>query len=83
LAEHVGDHEGDAAVGELIGGHILQPFGQEGGDVHVERRRSRERLRVARPSKPLVALRTIGRHVHEIAFLAPDNVVLQLIQERV
>jgi hypothetical protein len=83
LAEDVGNHEGHAAVRELIGGHILQPLGKEGGDVHVERRCSGKRLRVARPSEPLVALRTIGRDVHEIALLPPDDVVLQLVQELV
>ena len=43
----------------------------------------REHLRIAGPTEPLVALRTVGRHVEEIAFLPPDDVVLQLVDQRV
>ena len=42
----------------------------------------REDLRVARPAQPLVALRAVGRHVEEVALLPPEDVVLELVDER-
>ena len=42
-----------------------------------------EDLDVAGPAQPLVALRTVGGHIHEIAFLAPHDVVLQLVEQRI
>ena len=42
----------------------------------------REHLRVAHPPEPLVALRAVGRHVDEVALLPPDDVVLELVDQR-
>ena len=36
---------------------------------------------VARPSQPLVALRAVGGNVEEVALLAPDDVLLELVDE--
>ena len=74
---------GNGAAGFLIGGHVLQPFGVEGRDIGVEAGGAGEDLGIAGPAQALIALRAVGRDVHEIAFLAPLNVVLQLIDHRI
>src|SRR5215218_4859690 len=60
-----------------FGSDVLQPLREEPRDVHVEGSGRREGLRVARPPKALIALRAIGRHIHEVALLPPLDVVLQ------
>ena len=70
-----------AAILVLIRCNILQPLGEEIRNVHIERRGRRKGLCVAGPAKPFVALRTVSRHVDEVAFLSPDDVVLELIDE--
>ena len=40
-----------------------------------------ENLGVSSPTEPLVALRAIGGNLEEIAFLSPDDVVLELVQQ--
>ena len=81
-ADDIGNHVRHAAARILIGRDVPQPFREEPRDVHVERGRPREDLRVAGPPEPLVALRTVGRHVDEVALLAPADVVLQLVHKR-
>ena len=63
----------------LVGREILQPLAEEGGNVHVESRRSREDLCITSPSQAFVPLGTVGRDVEEVSFLPPKNVGLQLI----
>ncbi len=50
---------------------------------HVEAGGADEHLGVAGPAQPLVALRAIGGHFQEIALLAPEDIVLQLVEHRV
>src|SRR5665647_1968277 len=38
---------------------------------------------VAGPAEPLVALRAVGRHVDEVAALAPDHVAVELVEHLV
>lgn len=40
-------------------------------------------LRVACPSKPLVALRAVSRYVQQVVLFTPDNVLIQLVQKRI
>ena len=77
-----GHDVGHAPVRELVGGHVPQPLREEAGHVHVEGGGAREDLGVARPAQALVALRAVGGHVEEVALLAPDDVVLELVDER-
>ena len=71
----------DGAVRLLVGRHVAQPLGEEAGHVHVEGGGAGEDLRVARPAQPLVALRAVGGDVHEVAALAPEDVVLELVEQ--
>src|SRR5207248_6191247 len=82
-ALHVRDDAGDVAVLELRIGNILQPFGEEPRDVHVEAGSADKDLCIAGPSESLVALWTVGGDVEEVAFLAPENVVLKLVDHRI
>src|SRR5207253_5536475 len=82
-AEWIGNHPGNAATRVLIGGDICQPFREETRDVHVERRGSREHLRVSRPAEALIALRTVRGNVEKVAALTPHDVSLQLVEQRV
>ena len=68
---------------ELIRGNVLEPLGEEAGDLHVEGRGPREGLCIPGPAEALVTLRAVGRHVHEVALLPPPDVVLQLIDQRI
>jgi len=80
--KRVANHVGDGAVVLLVERQILQPFGIKAGDVMEERCRRRKNLRIARPAQPLIALGTVRGDIQKIAFLSPDDVVLQLIDQR-
>ena len=82
-AEGIRNYPGDTAARVLIGRHIRQPLREETIDVHVERGCPREHLGVPRPAESLVALRAVSRHIEKVAALSPDDVALQLIEERV
>ena len=82
-AQWIRNHPRDTAAGILIGRHIGQPLREEAGDVHVERGSPREHLGISRPAETLVALRAVRRHVEKIAALTPDDVPLQLVEQRV
>ena len=62
--------------------NVLEPLREERCHVDVEARRAREDLGVPHPAEPLVALRAIGRNRKEIPSLAPDDVLLELVEER-
>src|SRR5213079_933001 len=79
----VGNHPRDTAAWVLIGRYIGQPLREETRDIHVERGRPREHLGISCPSEPLVALRAVGGHVEKVAALPPDDVVLELVEQRV
>ena len=82
--QDVGDHERHHAVGVLLlGGQVEQPVGEERPDVEQERRGGREDGDVAGPAEPLVALRAVGGDVEEVALRAPDDVAVELVQQRV
>ena len=77
------DHMLDFTVGRLADGQIAQPFFEKSADVVNIGRGACEHLRVTRPAQPLVALRTVGRHVHKVAALTPDDVFKQAVDVRV
>ena len=80
-AQDIGNNPGQRAAPVLIGRDIAQPLREKSRDVEVERRGGREDLRVAGPAQPLVALRAVGRHVEEVAALAPYDILLQPVEE--
>ena len=82
-AQWIRNHPGYTAARVLIRRHIRQPLREETGDVHVERGSAREHLGISRPSETLVALRAVSRHVEKIAALTPDDVAMQLVEQRV
>ncbi len=61
-------------------GHVIEPLGEERGDVPVVAGGAREDLGVAQPAEPLIALRAVGRHADEVAALAPVDVAEQLAE---
>ena len=77
--EHIRHDPGHRAVLTLIGGKIRKPLREESIHIHVEGGRGREQLRITGPTQALVPLRTVGGHVDKVSFLAPQNIVLQLI----
>ena len=83
MRQDVGDHERHRAVVFLIERDILQPLGVKRSGVMIERSGSRENLRVPSPAQAFVALRAVRGDVEKISFLAPKNVVLQLIQKSI
>src|SRR5215211_9107755 len=77
-----GGHIGESAFGRLGVFDVGHPLLEEGGDVHVEGGRADEDLGVAHPTEALVALRAVGRHAEEVATLAPDDVLLEFVNQR-
>ena len=74
--QNIRNHERHGTVGGLVSSHVFEPFGEKTIDISIESRRPREHFSVARPTQSLVALRTIGRHIEEIAALSPLNIRL-------
>ena len=70
---------GHRAVGQLIGFDVAQPSAEHARDVVQERRCRAEDLDVAGPAGALVALRTVGGDVDEVAAHPPHDVVVQLL----
>ena len=62
-------------------GFVLQLFGKESLHIHVEGSCRREHLGIRGPTQALVPLRAVGGNVDKVAFLAPDNIVLKLIEK--
>src|SRR6201999_2693646 len=62
---------------------IGQPVAEERVDVVQEGGRWRERRNVTGPAQALIALRAVGWYVDEIAPHSPDDVVVELVQQRV
>jgi len=81
--QDVGHDMGYSSFRTLIGRYITQPLGKKAADQPVEHGRPGKHLGVARPSQPLVALRTVGGHVQEVALHAPLDVELKPVQQRV
>ena len=70
------------AVFALVGHDVVQPFAQKiAAVVQIAGSRGKH-LCIARPAKPLVALRTIRRHFDEVGALRPDRVFDQAIDQR-
>ena len=66
-----------------IGDERRQPALHERRGLIVVQRRAHEKLRVARPAEPLVALRAIGGGLEVVALLPPDDVVKKLVHPRI
>jgi len=73
---------GNRAVAALLGCHIPQPFAEKAFDIKIKGSRADKYLRVAGPAQPFVALRAIGRNIEKIVLLAPDNILIQPIEQR-
>ncbi len=69
-----GAMSGNAPDVVLRVGHVIEPLGEERGDVPVVAGGAGEDLGVAQPAEPLVALRAVGGHADEVAALAPVDV---------
>jgi hypothetical protein len=98
-ADHGGIRPGRAAVGadaldmrgdgghlplaSLCIGDVALPLGKEAGNVAIPGGGPAEDLGVAHPAEALVALRAVGGDLEEIAPLAPVDVALELVDERV
>ena len=79
-----GDGVGHAAVVDgLFEEQVVHELRVERGAVHVEAGGAGEDLRVARPAEALVALRAVRGHVEEVAFLAPERVREEAVDEGV
>ena len=81
ILKGIGHHMGYAALGGLVGGHILQPLAEEGVRPPKVAGRAAENLRVAGPAHALVALGAVGGHVQEVAPQPPFDVVFQLVDQ--
>ena len=77
-----GDDDRHSAVVQLVDLEVAHPAAQEGPRVHVEGGRRGKDLDVARPAH-LLALGAVGRDGEEVRLLAPEDVVLELVQARV
>ena len=51
----------------LVGSHVLQPFGIEGGCIHIEAGCGGKNLCIACPAQSLIPLGTIGGHIQEVS----------------
>ena len=76
-------HVGVRAVGRLRVEDVVAPLGDEGADVHVQRRGGEEDLRIGEPAQALVALRAVGGNGDEVAALAPVDVAPELVDQLV
>ena len=83
FAENIGRHVRIRAVGTLAVAQVLQPFAEEIPDIVVKSRGADEDLRVAGPTETLVALRTIGGDVEEVAAQTPTDVAIEVVEQRV
>ena len=80
VRQNIGDHAADAAVRELVRGHVMEPFAEEAFHIIEVGSRADEDLRVAGPAQALVPLGAVRGNVQEVAPLAPDDVGEELIQ---
>ena len=69
--QHIRDDMRNTAILQLIRRHVGKPLSIEGIRIHQIRCRAAENLRVSGPSEPFVPLRTVGRHIQEVAFHSP------------
>jgi hypothetical protein len=73
---------GEGPGGQLGVGDVVEPLGEERGDVAVVAGGAGEDLGVAEPAEPFVALRAVGGDADEVAPLAPVDDAEQLVQPR-
>ena len=84
VLQHVWNNGGHAtARGLLLSSQILQPVSKE--IVHIEKvgRGGGEDSDVTRPAETLVPLRAVGGEVEEVPAEAPDDVLVQLVEQLV
>ena len=79
----VRNDSGHSSVGALVHFQVGQPFIKEVVHLTQEGSGTEEHLGISRPSQSLIALRTIGRHIHKIIPEAPLNVMLKLVDDRI
>ena len=79
-ADDVGHHRRDTAFVGLVDLEVAQPRRPERLRVHQRRGSGAERLRVAGPAEPLVALRAVGGHRDEVVALRPEDVRVELVE---
>ena len=80
---HVRDDARHAQHRVLLEREVPEPAPPERLGVEAASSRRRERLRVAGPAEPLVALRAVGGHGDEVVALRPGDVLVQPVERRV
>ena len=83
MTQYVRDHVGNASIFILVSSQVFQPFRIESGRIHIEAGCGRKNLCISRPSQSLIPLRTIGGYIQKIPLQSPDDVVLQLVDQRI
>ena len=74
---------GDRTIGLLGIGDVALPFVEESRDIAIPCGGADENLGITGPTETFVALRAIGGHFEEVPALAPIDVALKLIDERI
>ena len=67
----------------LINLQIMEPFLIESICIHQISGCTAEDLRIASPSQTLIALRAVCRYIKEITLQSPQEIVMQLVQQRI
>ncbi|MNN70410.1 hypothetical protein D3C81_1862580 [compost metagenome] len=83
VPQDIRNHERNTAMVLLVGRQIFEPFGEKRRHIHQIRRGADEHLRIAGPAQPLIPLRAIRRYIDKVTFLAPQNIVLELVDQRI
>ncbi|MNC30657.1 hypothetical protein D3C75_789460 [compost metagenome] len=83
VPQDIRNHERNTAMVQLVGRQIFEPFGEKRRHIHQIRRSPDEHLRIPGPAQPLIPLRAIRRHIDKVAFLAPQDIVLELVDQRI
>ena len=81
--ESLGANSSYRTVLLLLKSEISEPFFKEAARVVVYTCNAAEHLRVSRPAKSLVSLRTVCGNVEIVALLSPDDIVIKLIYLRI
>ena len=68
-----------ATVKFLLEVHIVEIFGEERRGIHIKAGGTTENLCITGPTHPLIPLRAIGGNIQEVALLAPERVMNQLV----
>ena len=76
IRNHMGHGTAQAFLLQI---HVMDVFPVKSGRVGIEVRRGRKDLRVSGPAHALIPLGAVGGHIQEVADLAPESILKQLI----